>query len=164
MSVAFNRVFKCEDHVYQGNFVLLPIGTYTGIIESSQKLKTQNEDDYLSLDFKIQNAISSTEGKEYIGRVKSIPIYMWSGSDKARDYAMNILGQIGLAVGVKEISTTKVLENKPFRIQFGVSQYDGKDRNEIVKISPAVQSEQPTKIEQPAQEQESEIDDDNIPF
>ena len=142
MSVAFPKVFKCEDHIY--NNLLLPAGTYSVVIKDSNKLTTKEGTAFCQLDLLI-----NSEG-EYKGQVKPLNIWLWSGSEKSIAYNASLLGKVGLACGVKEFSDTRLLHDKPFSITFDLDEYDGNKRNNVIACD-KITNQNGVKPPQPSQ-------------
>ena len=126
MSLAFPKIFRCEDHVY--NNLVLAAGTYQVTVSDTHQKTTKEGTQFLQIDLLLK------EG-DYKGQIKPLNIWLWSGSEKAVAYNASLLGKVGIACGVKEFSDTRMLHGKSFQIIFNLEDYDGKPRNNVVSCS-----------------------------
>ncbi len=122
----FNQPLKSE----QSSFGPLPVGDYVVMLTSADSAErtTRNglEQQIIQLRYTVQ------EG-DYAGRVIFNDLLVGgANSEKAREFSLRHIREIGWALGLPYITNTNELLNQPFVLEVSISEREGySPRNEV---------------------------------
>ncbi len=174
-----NAITKDDD---MSNLVL-PEGWYDIEIYKSDQYTSQSNVTML----RVLIRILSGKYKDY---TKILYFSIYDGTEKQIRFNRNLLFKIAQSCGVTHLANTNQIENKPFRVKFGLREYDDsqgnkREQNQMLSFEPAnVRDDSPTdkrvdtpppeqikqkppssdRVSQPEAKSQVEIDDDEIPF
>lgn len=161
-----------------GDFPVLPAGRYLGIILDSEKKKTQRgTGEYLEFAFEV------IAPKEFAKSKLWARLNVHNQNETAQRIGREQFNALCEAAGVQRVDRTERLHNKKVVLIVKVTEYEGKERNEVAGFElyagsqgtarpaeqpatkPAAQTRPPEQPKrEPATTGASSIDDDDIPF
>ena len=123
--------FNADDFSDIESYSILPAGTYTAAIVSSENKTTKNGNgSYLELQLEIIDG-------QYAGRKVWDRLNLRNPNQTAVEIAMRTLASICKAIGIKTPRDSSELHNKPMNIKVSVREYNGNESNEVKKYMPA---------------------------
>ena len=123
--------FNADDFSDIESYSILPAGTYTAAIVSSENKTTKNGNgSYLELQLEIIDG-------QYAGRKVWDRLNLHNPNQTAVEIAMRTLASICKAIGIKTPRDSSELHNKPLSVKVAVREYNGNESNEIKKYMPA---------------------------
>jgi len=123
--------FNADDFSDIESYSILPAGTYTAAIVSSENKTTKNGNgSYLELQLEIIDG-------QYAGRKVWDRLNLRNPNQTAVEIAMRTLASICKAIGIKTPRDSSELHNKPMKIKVSVREYNGNESNEVKKYMPA---------------------------
>lgn len=123
--------FNADDFSDIESYSVLPAGTYTAAIVSSENKTTKNGNgSYLELQLEIIDG-------QYAGRKVWDRLNLRNPNQTAVEIAMRTLASICKAIGIKTPRDSSELHNKPMKIKVSVREYNGNESNEVKKYMPA---------------------------
>jgi hypothetical protein len=126
--------------VPESEFEAIPAGEYRAVIIDSNKKPTKAGNGHL-LEVKLQILDGQYKNRTLFDRFN-----LWNASQQAKDIAAQQFAKVCKAVNVLEPKDSSELHMKPLMIKVAVSEYDGKDRNEVKNYKAAVTSQQPQLV------------------
>lgn len=141
----FNQPLKSE----QSSFEPLPIGDYIVTLTSADATERTTRS---GVDQQIIAMRYTVQEGEYAGRVIFNDLLVGgANSEKAREYSLRHIREVGWALGLPYITNTNELLNQPFVLEVGIAEREGyAPRNEVrraKKLSARPRQEQPQYVD-----------------
>lgn len=123
--------------VADSDYDALPAGEYKAVIVESERKPTKNGAGHL-LNVKLQIIDGQYKNRTVFDRFN-----LWNASEKAKLIAQQQFKKVCEAVNVMSPKDSSELHMKPLMIKLAVSEYEGKERNEVKGYKAALPSSQP---------------------
>lgn len=125
----FNQPLKSE----QSTFEPLPVGEYVVVLTSADASERTTRN---GVDQEIISMRYTVYEGPYAGRIIFNDLLVGGpNSEKAREYSLRHIREIGWALGLPYITNTNELLNQPFVLEVGISERDGyAPRNEVRRV------------------------------
>lgn len=132
MSVLLPNAITQDDDMSN---LVLPEGWYNIEIYKSDQYTSQSNVTMLRVFIRIL----SGKFKDY---TKILYFSIYDGTEKQIRFNRNLLFKIAQSCGVTHLANTNQIENKPFRVKFGVREYDDhqgnkREQNQMLSFEPA---------------------------
>ncbi len=124
--------------VADSDFDALPAGEYKAVIVESERKPTKNGAGHL-LNVKFQIIDGQYKNRTVFDRFN-----LWNASEKAKLIAQQQFKKVCEAVNVMSPKDSSELHMKPLMIKLTVTEYEGKERNEVKGYKAALPVTQPT--------------------
>jgi len=111
--------------VKDSEFEALPAGEYRAVITESERKKTKDQSSEL-LQVKLQIIDGPFKNRTVIDRFN-----LWNKSPQATTIAQQQFKKVCEAVNVPKPGDSSALHMKPLMIKLAVTEYEGKERNEV---------------------------------
>lgn len=125
--------------VADSDFDALPAGEYRAVIVESERKPTKGGGGFL-LNVKLQIIDGQYKNRTVFDRFN-----LWNASDKAKLIAQQQFKKVCEAVNVMSPKDSSELHMKPLMIKLTVSEYDGKERNEVKAYKAALTQQSHTE-------------------
>lgn len=125
----FNQPLKSE----QSSYGPLPVGDYVVMLTSADSSERTTRNGLNQQIIAMRYTVC--EG-EYAGRVIFNDLLVGgANSEKAREYSLRHIREVGWALGLPYITNTNELLNQPFVLEIGISEREGySPRNEVRRV------------------------------
>ena len=140
MRINFNLA---QTQAYSGSSPVLPAGDYTVEIVSESDQQIKSGGNALVFEYQVK------EGQFRGNRLRDW-INIGSSNQAAREIAQRRLKAIGESVGLEQFNDTRELFNRPFLVNVGMDEYQGRQRNSIDGYRPLANSTPAPIAAQPA--------------